>query len=174
MESFARRGVRTTVAVAGLAALGVGLAAPAFALPGGPDVSGVGSTQPAADQFGSPTGVADAPAALGALPGAFAFQPPAADQPAPSDAAPSAEEAQPDSTEATSDESESTESQPADSDATESDSTEAAPAEQAPAPTNPGLLPTIPGSPVAAQTNPQVSGINPGSALQGLDSANMF
>ncbi len=40
MESLARRGVRTTVAVAGLAALGVGLATPAFAAPNFPDVSG--------------------------------------------------------------------------------------------------------------------------------------
>ena len=124
MESFALRGVRTTVAVAGLAALGVGLAAPAFAAPGVPDVSGVGSTQPAADHFGTPTGPANAPDALGALPGAFAFQPPAAEQSAPSDAAPadaapspSAEEAQTDSTEAASDESE----------ATASDTTDAAP-----------------------------------------------
>src|SRR6185312_9741318 len=46
MENVARRGIRTTVAVAGLAALGVGLAAPtAFALPSVPDISGVGNTQ---------------------------------------------------------------------------------------------------------------------------------
>lgn len=180
MESFARRGIRTTVAVAGLAALGVGLAAPAFALPGVPDIGGIGNTQPAADHAGSP---ADATDAMGALPGAFAFQPPAADQSAPasdsaqSDTAQPADDTQTDSTQAEP-QSETTESDStaADStDATDSDATqpEAAPAEQAPAP-NPGLLPQIPGSPVAAQTTPNVSGINPGSALQGLDSGSLF
>ena len=62
MENFVRRGIRTTVAVAGLAALGVGLAAPtAFALPSVPDISGVGNTQ----AVPSPT---DAAAPAGALP----------------------------------------------------------------------------------------------------------
>jgi hypothetical protein len=172
MESFARRGIRTTVAVAGLAALGVGLAAPAFAVPGVPDVSGVGSTQSGADHLGSPAGLAKAPSALGALPDAFVFQPPAVDQSAPADAAPSAsdeqasdDQAQSDSTESDATESESTGSAPTEStDSTEADSTEAAPsdsapADPAPAVTSPGLLPTIPGSPVAAQTAPQVSGL---------------
>jgi hypothetical protein len=43
MESLVRRGVRTTMAVAGLAALVVGLATPAFADPTTPRVSGLGS-----------------------------------------------------------------------------------------------------------------------------------
>ena len=43
MESLVRRGVRTTMAVAGPAALVVGLATPAFADPTTPRVSGLGS-----------------------------------------------------------------------------------------------------------------------------------
>jgi len=43
-----------------------------------------------------------------------------------------------------------------------------------PAPTTQGLLPSIPGSPVAAQASPQVAGVDPSSALQSLDSGSMF
>ena len=174
MENFARRGIRTTVAVAGLAALGVGLAAPtAFALPSVPDISGVGNTQ----AVPSPTGAA-APA--GALPGPFRFTPPATEQSTATDAAPSsrtaAEPADEESTESeTTEPGESTEATEADeSEATEAESTEAAPAATTPAPTTPGLLPSIPGSPVAAQASPQVAGVDPSSALQSLDSGSMF
>jgi hypothetical protein len=186
MENFARRGIRTTVAVAGLAALGVGLAAPtAFALPSVPDISGVGNTQ----AVPSPTNAA-APA--GALPSPFQFTPPAAEQYTATDAAPSsraaAEPTDEESTESETtepgeardsretteaDESEATEANPAES--TEStESTEAAPAATTPAPTTQGLLPSIPGSPVAAQASPQVAGVDPSSALQSLDSGSMF
>jgi cell division protein FtsN len=180
MENFARRGIRTTVAVAGLAALGVGLAAPtAFALPSVPDISGVGNTQ----AVPSPTGAA-APA--GALPGPFRFTPPATEQSTATDAAPSsraaAEPADEESTESeTTEPGESTETTEADeSEATEAESTEAteaaeaAPAATTPAPTTQGLLPSIPGSPVAAQASPQVAGVDPSSALQSLDSGSMF
>ena len=178
MENFARRGIRTTVAVAGLAALGVGLAAPtAFALPSVPDISGVGNTQ----AVPSPT---DAAAPAGALPSPFQFTPPAAEQYTATDAAPSSraaaeptdeESTEPgearDSSENTeADESEATEADPAES----TESTEAAPAAATPAPTTQGLLPSIPGSPVAAQASPQVAGVDPSSALQSLDSGSMF
>ena len=178
MENFARRGIRTTVAVAGLAALGVGLAAPtAFALPSVPDISGVGNTQ----AVPSPT---DAAAPAGALPSPFQFTPPAAEQYTATDAAPSSraaaeptdeESTEPgearDSGETTeADESEATEADPAES----TESTEAAPAATTPAPTTQGLLPSIPGSPVAAQASPQVAGVDPSSALQSLDSGSMF
>jgi hypothetical protein len=178
MENFARRGIRTTVAVAGLAALGVGLAAPtAFALPSVPDISGVGNTQ----AVPSPT---DAAAPAGALPSPFQFTPPAAEQYTSTDAAPSSrvaaeptdeESTEPgearDSGETTeADESEAGEADPAES----TESTEAAPAATTPAPTTQGLLPSIPGSPVAAQASPQVAGVDPSSALQSLDSGSMF
>ena len=183
MENFARRGIRTTVAVAGLAALGVGLAAPtAFALPSVPDISGVGNTQ----AVPSPT---DAAAPAGALPSPFQFTPPAAEQYMATDAAPSsraaAEPTDEESTESETtepgeardssenteaDESEATEADPAES----TESTEAAPAAATPAPTTQGLLPSIPGSPVAAQASPQVAGVDPSSALQSLDSGSMF
>jgi len=178
MENFARRGIRTTVAVAGLAALGVGLAAPtAFALPSVPDISGVGNTQ----AVPSPT---DAAAPAGALPSPFQFTPPAAEQYTATDAAPSSrvaaeptdeESTEPgearDSGETTeADESEAGEADPAES----TESTEAAPAATTPAPTTQGLLPSIPGSPVAAQASPQVAGVDPSSALQSLDSGSMF
>jgi len=179
MENFARRGIRTTVAVAGLAALGVGLAAPtAFALPSVPDISGVGNTQ----AVPSPTDAA-------ALPSPFQFTPPAAEQYTATDAAKSSraaaeptdeestesETTEPgearDSSETTdADESEATEADPAES----TESTEAAPAAATPAPTTQGLLPSIPGSPVAAQASPQVAGVDPSSALQSLDSGSMF
>ena len=180
MENVARRGIRTTVAVAGLAALGVGLAAPtAFALPSVPDISGVGNTQ----AVPSPTDAAAPAGALGALPGPFQFTPPAAEQSTATDAAPSsraaAEPADEESTESeTTEPGESTETTDADeSEATEAEpagSTEAAPAATTPAPTTQGLLPSIPGSPVAAQASPQVSGVDPSSALQSLDSGSMF
>ena len=178
MENFARRGIRATVAVAGLAALGVGLAAPtALALPSVPDISGVGNTQ----AVPSPT---DAAAPAGALPSPFQFTPPAAEQSTATDAAPSSrvaaeptdeESTEPgearDSGETTeADESEATEADPAES----TESTEAAPAATTPAPTTQGLLPSIPGSPVAAQASPQVAGVDPSSALQSLDSGSMF
>ena len=178
MENFARRGIRTTVAVAGLAALGVGLAAPtAFALPSVPDISGVGNTQ----AVPSPT---DAAAPAGALPSPFQFTPPAAEQYTATDAAPSSrvaaeptdeESTEPgearDSGETTdTDESEAGEADPAES----TESTEAAPAATTPAPTTQGLLPSIPGSPVAAQASPQVAGVDPSSAMQSLDSGSMF
>ena len=187
MENFARRGIRTTVAVAGLAALGVGLAAPtAFALPSVPDISGVGNTQ----AVPSPT---DAAAPAGALPSPFQFTPPAAEQSTATDAAPSAsstaEPADEESTESgttepteagesteptEADESEATEEDPAGSPSeSRSESGEAAPAATTP-PTTQGLLPSIPGSPVAAQASPQVSGVDPSSALQSLDSGSMF
>ena len=78
MESLARRGVRTTVAVAGLAALGVGLATPAFAAPNFPDVSGVGNNSTAAtDQpAGSSSEFTKASDALTTLPGKFNFEMP--------------------------------------------------------------------------------------------------
>jgi hypothetical protein len=180
MENVARRGIRTTVAVAGLAALGVGLAAPtAFALPSVPDISGVGNTQ----AVPSPT---DAAAPTGALPSPFRFTPPAAEPYTASDAAPSsraaAEPTDEESTESETtepgearDSSENTEAD--ESEATEADpaeSTEAAPAATTPAPTTQGQLPSIPGSPVAAQASPQVAGVDPSSALQSLDSGSMF
>ena len=68
------------------------------------------------------------------------------------------------------DESEATEADPAES----TESTEAAPAAATPAPTTQGLLPSIPGSPVAAQASPQVAGADPSSALQSLDAGSMF
>lgn len=132
MESFARRGIRTTVAVAGLAALGVGLAAPAFAVPSVPDVSGIGNTQAGADRVGTTSGLAQASDALGALPDAFTFEPPTVDRSAAAESA-----------------------------ATETDSMQAESPES-----TPGVLPTIPGSPVGAQTNPRVSDIAPGSLLR--------
>jgi hypothetical protein len=184
MENFARRGIRTTVAVAGLAALGVGLAAPtAFALPSVPDVGGVGNTQ----AVPAPTDAAAPAGALGALPSPFQFTPPAAEQYTATDAAPSsraaAEPTDEESTESETtepgeardsgetpeaDESEATEADPAES------TPEAAPAATTPAPTTQGLLPPIPGSPVAAQASPQVAGVDPSSALQSLDSGSMF
>jgi len=170
MENFARRGIRTTVAVAGLAALGVGLAAPtAFALPSVPDVSGIGNTQAVPTDGAAPAGAFDA------LPERFQFAPPAAPS-----ASQSTEPADDESTEAEttpstdSTEADSTQADPTDTEATEEDpeleSTEAAPV------TTPsqGLLPAIPGSPVAAQASPQVSGVDPSSAMQSLDSGSMF
>jgi|SRR4051812_35900808 hypothetical protein len=188
MENFARRGIRTTVAVAGLAALGVGLAAPtAFALPSAPDISGVGNTQ----AVPSPTDAARA-GAPGALPGPFQFTPPAADQSTATDAAPSrssgssrtAEPADEESTESgTTEPTEAGEPTEADeSEATEEDPSgsrsesrlESGKAATTPSSTTQGLLPAIPGSPVAAQASPQVSGVDPSSALQSLDSGSMF
>ena len=80
MESLARRGVRTTVAVAGLVALGIGTATPAFAAPSDPDVSGIGNgpTAQAPGQPGTPaTTFTEVSDALTTLPGMFKFEPPA-------------------------------------------------------------------------------------------------
>jgi hypothetical protein len=170
MESFARRGIRTTVAVAGLAALGVGLAAPtAFALPSVPEVSGVGNTR-TTPSAGTPSNFGAAGSAFDTLPERFQFAPPAAPS-----ASASTEPADDESTESeTTPSTDSTQSDPTDTEATEEDpeleSTEAAPV------TTPsqGLLPAIPGSPVAAQASPQVSGVDPSSAMQSLDSGSMF
>ena len=170
MENLARRGIRTTVAVAGLAALGVGLAAPtAFALPGLPDAGGVGNTQ-TTPSAGTPSNFGAAGSAFDALPERFQFAPPAAPS-----ASASTEPADDESTESeTTPSTDSTQSDPTDTEATEEDpeleSTEAAPV------TTPsqGLLPAIPGSPVAAQASPQVSGVDPSSAMQSLDSGSMF
>ena len=175
MESFARRGIRTTVAVAGLAALGVGLAAPtAFALPSVPEVSGVGNTR-TTPSAGTPSNFGAAGSAFDTLPERFQFAPPAAPS-----ASQSTEPADDESTEAEttpstdSTEADSTQADPTDTEATEEDpeleSTEAAPV------TTPsqGLLPAIPGSPVAAQASPQVSGVDPSSAMQSLDSGSAF
>ena len=165
MESFARRGIRTTVAVAGLAALGVGLAAPtAFALPSVPDVSGIGNTQAVPTDGAAPAGAFDA------LPERFQFAPPAAPS-----ASQSTEPADDESTESEttpstdSTEADSTQADPTDTEATEEDP-EAAPV----ATPSEGLLPAIPGSPVAAQASPQVSGVDPSSAMQSLDSGSAF
>ena len=165
MQNFARRGIRTTVAVAGLAALGVGLAAPtAFALPSVPDVSGIGNTQAVPTDGAAPAGAFDA------LPERFQFAPPAAPS-----ASQSTEPADDESTEAEttpstdSTEADSTQADPTDTEATEEDP-EAAPV----ATPSEGLLPAIPGSPVAAQASPQVSGVDPSSAMQSLDSGSMF
>ena len=170
MESFARRGIRTTVAVAGLAALGVGLAAPtAFALPSVPEVSGVGNTR-TTPSAGTPSNFGAAGSAFDTLPERFQFAPPAAPS-----ASASTEPADDESTESeTTPSTDSTQSDPTDTEATEEDpeleSTEAAPV------TTPsqGLLPAIPGSPVAAQASPQVSGVDPSSAMQSLDSGSAF
>ena len=176
MENFARRGIRTTVAVAGLAALGVGLAAPtAFALPSVPDVSGVGNTQ----AVPSPT---DAAALRRSR--RFQFTPPAAEQYTATDAAPSSraaaeptdeestesETTEPgearDSSETTeADESEATEADPAES----TESTEAAPAATTPARHDAGpaaLDPRLPrggaGQPAGGGRRPEQRTAEPG------------
>jgi len=170
MENLARRGISTTVAVAGLAALGVGLAAPtAFALPGLPDAGGVGNTQ-TTPSAGTPSNFGAAGSAFDALPERFQFAPPAAPS-----ASQSTEPADDESTEAEttpstdSTEADSTQADPTDTEATEEDP-EAAPV----ATPSEGLLPAIPGSPVAAQASPQVSGVDPSSAMQSLDSGSAF
>ena len=80
MESLARRGVRTTVAVAGLAALGVGLAAPRVRRPDVPD--GERDRQRPRRPTGQPAGASsqfsNASGALGELPAPFTFAMPAA------------------------------------------------------------------------------------------------
>ena len=170
MESFARRGIRTTVAVAGLAALGVGLAAPtAFALPSVPEVSGVGNTR-TTPSAGTPSNFGAAGSAFDTLPERFQFAPPAAPS-----ASASTEPADDESTESEttpstdSTQADSTQPDPTDTEATEEDP-EAAPV----ATPSEGLLPAIPGSPVAAQASPQVSGVDPSSAMQSLDSGSAF
>jgi hypothetical protein len=159
MESLARRGVRTTVAVAGLAALGVGLATPAFAAPNVPDVSGVGSipTNTATDQLaGSSSEFTKASDALAKLPGKFNFAMPTVDSTTmPSDQTPS------DATQAP--------------DTTTPEATAATPSTD-PASALPTALPSLPASPVGTpnvQATP-VSNVDPGSALQALDSAGLF
>ena len=180
MENFARRGIRSTVAVAGLAAIGVGLAAPtAFALPGVPDAGGVGNTQ-TTPSAGTPSNFGAAGGAFGALPERFQFAPPAApsasrstepadDESTESETTPSTDSTQADSTQADPTDTVATEEDPEST----SESTEAAPV-TTPSNPSPGLLPAIPGSPVAAQASPQVSGVDPSSALQSLDSGSMF
>ena len=178
MENFARRGIRTTVAVAGLAALGVGLAAPtAFALPGLPDAGGVGNTQ-TTPSAGTPSNVGAAGSAFDALPERFQFAPPVApstSQSASQSASRSTEAADDESTESetTTPSSDSTEADPA---ATEEDPESPSESTAVTTPSTPshGLLPAIPGSPVAAQASPQVSGVDPSSALHSLDSGSMF
>lgn len=148
MESLARRGVRTTVAVAGLAALGVGLATPAFAAPNFPDVSGVGNNSTAAtDQpAGSSSEFTNASDALTTLPGKFNFEMPKPDSTTvPSDEAPSDTTPAPDAT-----------------------TPEAAAATPSTDPTS-GLPVAVPNVEVTP-----VSTADPGSALQALDSAGRF
>ena len=183
MENFARRGIRTTVAVAGLAALGVGLAAPtAFALPSVPDISGVGNTQavPSADgrrraRRGAPQPVpvhaARRRAVHGDRRGAVVegggrARGRGVDRAGDDRAGRGARFQR----EHRSRRVRGHRSGPAES----TESTEAAPAAATPAPTTQGLLPSIPGSPVAAQASPQVAGVDPSSALQSLDSGSMF
>jgi hypothetical protein len=187
MENFARRGIRATVAVAGLAALGVGLAAPtAFALPGVPDIGGVGNTE-TTPSAGTPSNFGGAAGAFGALPERFQFAPPAAapsqsesasrsaepadDESTESETTPSTDSSAADSTAA--DDTQATEEDPESTSDSTSESTEAAPVTTPSTPSR-GLLPSIPGSPVAAQASPQVSGVDPSSALQSLDSGSMF
>jgi hypothetical protein len=102
MESLARNGVRTTLAVAGLAALGVGLAAPAFAVPNVPDVSGLGGnpTNAATNQLaGSSSEFTKASDALATLPGTFNFEMPTVNSTTvPSDQTPPDATAAPDAT----------------------------------------------------------------------------
>jgi hypothetical protein len=64
MSSLARRTLRTTAAVAGIAAAGVGVAAPAFAAPDQPGTDGAAApAAPAAPEAGaSPNVVGDLPA----------------------------------------------------------------------------------------------------------------
>lgn len=146
MESLARRGVRTTVAVAGLAALGVGLATPAFAAPNFPDVSGVGNNS-TDQQTGSSSEFTNASDALTELPGRFNFEMPKPDSTTvPSDEAPSDTTPAPNAT-----------------------------TPEAAAATPPSTDPTS-GLPVAVpnvEVTP-VSTADPGSALQALDSAGRF
>jgi len=152
MESLARRGVRTTMAVAGLAALGVGLATPAFAAPNVPDVSGVGGnpTNLASNQLaGSSSEFTKASDALAKLPGKFNFEMPAVNSTTvPSDATPAP-------------------------DATTPQAAAAATPSTNPASALPTALPSLPVGTPNVQATP-VSNVDPGSALQALDSAGLF
>lgn len=66
MSSFARRSMRATAAVAGITAVGVGLAGPAFAAPEVSDRPGTDGTAPAAPDAGStPNILGDLPSAPG-------------------------------------------------------------------------------------------------------------
>jgi hypothetical protein len=86
MSSLARRTLRTTVTAAGIAALGAGLAAPAFAapaLPALPSLPGADALPgtdaiPGADALSTIPGT-DALPGAGALPPAFSFEAPTVD-----------------------------------------------------------------------------------------------
>jgi hypothetical protein len=170
MESLARRGVRTTVAVAGFAALGVGLAAPAFAAPNVPDVSGIGNgpASPTDQLAGASSQFSKASYALGELPAPFNFTMPTAPQAAPNAATPAAA---PDSSASSA------------TDAASSESPDASdPSDQAATTPDPAAAPTtlstdaLPGLPVGtpkAEAGP-VPNLDAGSALQNLDTANTF
>lgn len=178
MESLARRGVRTTVAVAGFAALGVGMAAPAFAAPNVPEVSGIGSVpaSPTDRVAGAPSQFSNASDVLGELPAPFNFAMPTGPQAAATDATPAAA-------------SESSASSATDASSTDAASSDAAspesadPSDQAAATTpDPATAPTTPstdarpGLPALPVGTPQVQAANldTGSALQALDAAGMF
>jgi len=147
MESLARRGVRTTVAVAGLAALGVGFATPAFAAPTFPEVNGVGSNLRTDQQAGSTSEFTQASDALATLPDKFNFAAPQTD----STSAPS-EEAPSDTTPA--------------EDATTPEADAATPPSTNPTSGLPVAVPNVEVTPISTA--------DPGSALQALDSAGYF
>jgi hypothetical protein len=170
MESLARRGVRTTVAVAGFAALGVGMAAPAFAAPNLPEVSGIGSVpaSPTGQPAGPSSQFSNASDVLGELPAPFNFAMPTVPQAAPTDAAASAPSDSP-STDAASSESPAS-SAPSDQAATTPDAA-------TPATPSTGALPGLPALPVGMpkpQAGPEVPNLDGGSALQALDAAGTF
>ena len=176
MESLARRGVRTTVAVAGFAALGVGLAAPAFAAPNVPDVSGIGNgpASPTDQLAGASSQFSKASYALGELPAPFNFTMPTAPQAAPNAATPAAA---PDSSASSATDAASSESPDAPDPSDPSD-----PSDQAATMPDPAAAPTtlstdaLPGLPVGtpkAEAGP-VPNLDAGSALQNLDTANTF
>lgn len=173
MESLARRGVRTTVAVAGFAALGVGMAAPAFAAPNLPEVSGIGSVpaSPTGQPAGPSSQFSNASGVLGELPAPFTFAMPAAPQAPPTDATPAAASAPSDSP--------STEAASSESPASSAPSDQAATTPDAATPSTPstGALPGLPAVPVGMpkpQAGPEVPNLAGGSALQALDAAGTF
>jgi hypothetical protein len=137
----------------------VGLATPAFAVPSVPEVSGVGNGPTTEQLNGASKGFTKSTDAMSALPGLFQFAPSSADESTPVDAAPAAS-------------STSTEASP-ESSAESSPESSPASSEQVPAEAPGGVLPSIPGSPVGAQTNPQVSGPTDGT-MQTLDAAGLF
>ncbi|HYH29561.1 MAG TPA: hypothetical protein VD903_04170 [Pseudonocardia sp.] len=75
MSSLARRSLRTTAAVAGIAAAGVGLAAPAVAAPQPQDGPGTDSGTPATDTAPSPDVIGELPDTA-ELPQLFTFEGP--------------------------------------------------------------------------------------------------